>query len=342
MSGIILTCNAGSSNTKLAAFDSATLEQQGHTITHNTAETIEWLCAVGEKGIKAVGHRVVHGGRRFIQPQLLDDTIISELTSYTALAPLHQPSALKLIAQAQKLYPKVPHVACFDTAFHHTIPEIERQFPLPESYYKKGIQRYGFHGISYQYIASVLPEYAGALAEKRVIVAHLGGGSSACAMKGLKSIASTMGFSTLDGMMMGTRPGAIDAGVILHLLGTLKMSEEEITRLLYTESGLLGTSGISADMAQLLGDKNDKAQAAIELYCYLAARQIASLLPAIKGIDVLVFTGGIGENSPEIREKITAALRWAGDFAIHIIPTNEAQIIAQLCQAYIGNQVSAA
>lgn len=330
---VILTCNAGSSNTKLAAFDSKTLERKGHIVTHSAAETIEWICSIGELGIESVGHRVVHGGRAFTQPILVTDEVVRKLKSYVPLAPLHQPAALHLIEEVTRLYPNVPQIACFDTAFHATMPDIERRLPLPIWYHKEGIQRYGFHGLSYQHIANVLPEHAGTKAHGRVVVAHLGGGSSACALKDLKSVASTMGFSTLDGLMMGTRCGTLDASVVLYLLHQLEMKFEEVERLLYLQSGLLGVSGISADMRTLIASDKAEARAAVELYCYLAAKHIAGLLPALGGLDALVFTGGIGENNDTIREQITAHLTWLGDFSVYVIPTDEEVVMAKACQA---------
>lgn len=329
---IILTCNAGSSNTKLAAFDSKTLERKDHTVTHNAAETVEWLCSIGKMGIEAVGHRVVHGGREFTHPALITDDVLARLKSYIPLAPLHQPGALHLIEEMKKLYPGVAQVACFDTAFHHTMPQIERRLPLPVWYHKEGIQRYGFHGLSYQHIADVLPQHAGEKARGRIIVVHLGGGSSACAMKNLQSVASTMGFSTLDGLMMGTRTGALDAGVVLHLLQHMEMRLEEVDRLLYLESGLQGVSGVSSDMRVLLASDKKEAREAIELYCYLAAKQISGLLPALGGLDALVFTGGIGENAAPVRERMIALLRWIGDFSVYVIPTDEELVIAHACK----------
>lgn len=333
---IIVTCNAGSSNTKLAAFDSKTLERKGHTVAHNVAETIEWLCAIGELGIDMVGHRVVHGGREFTHPVQITDDVLTKLKGYIPLAPLHQPAALHLIEEVRKLYPAVKQIACFDTAFHYTMPEIERRLPLPVWYHKEGIQRYGFHGLSYQHIADVLPQHAGAKAQGRIIVAHLGNGSSACAMKNLQSVASTMGFSTLDGLMMGTRTGALDAGVVLHLLKQMEMQLEEVDRLLYLESGLQGVSGLSADMRVLLASDKQQAHEAVELYCYLAAKQISGLLPALGGLDVLVFTGGIGENAAPVRERIVELLRFAGDFPVYVIPTDEELVIAESCRKIIG------
>lgn len=333
---IIVTCNAGSSNTKLAAFDSRTLERKGRAVMHNATETMEWLCSIGEFGIEAVGHRVVHGGREFTQPVHISDDVMAKLSTYIPLAPLHQPAALKLIGEVRTLYPHAKQIACFDTAFHHTMPDVERRLPLPIRYHEKGIQRYGFHGLSYQHIATALPGLAGAKAKGRVIVAHLGGGSSACAMKELKSVASTMGFSTLDGLMMGTRTGALDAGVVPYLLGYMGMKLEEVERVLYLESGLRGVSGISADMRDLLASDKPQAHEAVELYCYLAAKQVSGLLPALGGLDALVFTGGIGENIMVVRERITGLLRWAGDFPVYVIPADEELVIAESCRKIIG------
>lgn len=332
MTTTIITCNAGSSNTKLAVFDAESLVRTEAIQTHSEVETMAWLCSVGEHKISAIGHRVVHGGDKFIHPTLITPEILSELDKFTPLAPLHQPAALKLIAEVANLYPNIPQVACFDTAFHHNMPEIERRLPLPQNYYDEGIKRYGFHGLSYQYIASVLPEHLGEKAIGRVIVAHLGSGSSMCAMKNLKSMASTMGFSTLDGLMMGTRCGALDVGVILHLLQHKKMSADEISKLLYKNSGLLGVSGTTSDMRELLASSANEARKAVELYCYLAAKQLCSLLPALGGIDALVFTGGIGEHAEPIRQKICSHLTWLGEFTVHTIPTNEEMVIAKSCR----------
>lgn len=334
MNPVILTCNAGSTNNKFAAFDSITLEKRGHLVTHDTAQAIEWLCAVGSLGIAAIGHRVVHGGREFVQSVRITDHVFEKLHSYIPLAPLHQPAALKLMEETLQLYSHIPQIACFDTAFHHTLPDIERLLPLPRWYHNQGIQRYGFHGLSYQHIAGVLPKYSEQY--DKVIVLHLGGGSSACAMKNLKSVASTMGFSTLDGLMMSTRSGTLDPGVIIYLQKELDMRPQEVDRLLYLESGLLGVSGISGDMRRLLSSDKPEAKEALELYCYLAAKQAAGLIPALGGLDALVFTGGIGENCPAVRDRIIEALRWIGSFSVYIIPTNEESVIAQACRACIA------
>lgn len=340
MGSIILTCNAGSTNSKFAAYDTLTLERRGHAVVHSMAEAVEWLCSIGSLGIAAIGHRVVHGGREFIQPTTLNDLVIQKLNAYTPMAPLHQPAAIRLIKETRQLYPSVAQLACFDTAFHHTVPEVERRLPLPNWYHQQGIQRYGFHGLSYQHIANVLPKHAAT--HDKVIVAHLGGGASACAMKDLKSVATTMGFSTLDGLMMSTRSGAIDPGVIIYLEKELEMKPKEVDRLLYLESGLQGVSGISGDMRALLASEDPEAQKAIELYCYLAAKQIAGLLPALGGLDALVFTGGIGENIAPVRERITEQLRWMGDFPAHVIPTDEELVIAEACSNILKGENHAA
>ena len=271
---------------------------------------------------------LVHGGRDFTQPTLITDEVLEKLKSYIPLAPLHQPAALKLIEETRKFYPDAPQVACFDTAFHHTMPDVQRRFAIPRALHDAGIMRYGFHGLSYQHVAEVMPKH------ERVIVAHLGGGSSACAMKNRQSVASTMGFSTLDGLMMGTRCGALDAGVLLYLLTEKKLSVPELSNLLYHESGLKGVSSISGDMQELLANDTPAAHEAIALYCSLAAKEIAAMLPALGGLDALVFTGGIGENAPAIREKITSLLRWVGDFSVIVIPTDEELVMANACKNY--------
>ena len=329
---IILTCNAGSVNTRLAAFDAVTLAPKGHTTSHNAAEAAEWLSSVGTEGVVAIGHRVVHGGLEFTAPVVITDAVLTKLKALIPLAPLHQPAALKLIEQARALYPNVPHIACFDTAFHHTIPEVERRFALPGKFYDEGIMRYGFHGLSYQHVADVLHDFPQKISKGRVIVAHLGGGSSACAMKNLQSVDCTTGFSTLDGLMMGTRCGALDPGVLLYLLTEKHMSVPEVSDLLYHDSGLKGVSGISDDMKELTASKSPAAHEAVELYCNLAAKEIATLLPALGGLDALVFTGGIGENAASVRDRIIDLLLWVGKFEVYIIPTDEEAVIAKACQ----------
>lgn len=335
MTGFILTCNAGSNNTKLAAFNAETLEQVDHASVHNADEARAWLR--GHTDVVAAGHRVVHGGRTFTHSEHITDEVVKKLTEFISLAPLHQPAALKIIEAMRELYPNIPHIACFDTAFHHTIPDINRRLPLPKIYHDEGLLRYGFHGLSYQHIADVLPDHAPDIATGRVIVAHLGGGASACAMKNLESVDSTMGFSTLDGLMMGTRCGVLDPGALLYLLEEKGMPVPVLSDLLYHNAGLKGVSGISDDIRTLLDSETLPASEAVELYCTLAAKQIAGLLPSIGGLDGLIFTGGIGENAGSIRDKIAARLRWIGDFSVYVIPTDEELVMAQACRKEMTN-----
>jgi acetate kinase len=324
---LILTCNAGSTNTKLAAFDATTLERKGQCTLHRTTEVLAWLCSISSHNtIIAIVHRVVHGGQDFTQPTYITDDVLRILKSYIPLAPLHEPIAVALIQETKKIYPDIPHIACFDTAFHHTMPDIHRRFALPQSFYDDGIIRYGFHGLSYQHISEVMPDH------QRVIIAHLGGGASACALQDRKSVASTMGFSTLDGLMMGTRCGTIDAGVLLYLLQEKNMTPKALSDLLYHHSGLRGVSGISDNMQELLASKNPAAHHAVNLFCMMAAKEIAGLIPALGGVDALIFTGGIGENAPQIRDKIGALLHWLGDISISVIPTDEELVMAQASQ----------
>lgn len=360
MSNVIVTCNTGSHNTKLAVFDAATLRCLGELQTHSEMETLAWLCATGERNIVAIAHRVVHGGKQFVQHAHINDEVIRQLHSLDPLAPLHQPQALKLIRETRKLYPDVLQIACFDTGFFHDVPDIEKRLPLPRRFHSKGLQRYGFHGLSYQYIAHSLAMHVGEKAKSRVIVAHLGGGSSICAMHHGKPVASTMGFSTLDGLMMGTRPGTMDPGVLLYLMEEYRMKPSELADMLYNECGLKGVSGQSANMETLLTSKKPHAKEAIELYCHLAARQLAGLIPALGGLDVLVFTGGIGQHAPQIRQRICDQLSWLGicidsntddalhglisdstsDVTVYVIPTNEARVMAEECQYYLGQKVA--
>lgn len=332
MSSLILTCNAGSNNTKLAAFDMKTLERKGHTTSHTSMDAEKWLCSIGSIGdVSAIGHRVVHGGRDFIQPTHISPDVLDKLKAYVPLAPLHQPAAIKLIEETQRLYPKVPQIACFDTAFHHTMPDLQRRFALPPHFYDEGVMRYGFHGLSYQHIADVMPEE---LHDKRVIAAHLGGGASACAMHKRQSVASTMGFSTLNGLMMGTRSGALDPGVLLYLLQEKNMTTQELSDLLYHESGLKGVSGISGDMQTLLASKGRAPHLAVTLFCLAAAKEIAGLIPGLGGLDALIYTGGIGEHAETVRNKITALLHWLGEIPVYVIPTDEELVMAQACQSF--------
>lgn len=260
----------------------------------------------------AVGHRVVHGGTLFSAPVLVDSQVINQLESLVPLAPLHQPHNLAAIRSIASIKPGVPQIACFDTAFHRTQPPVAQAFALPRDVTDQGIKRYGFHGLSYEYIASVLPDYVGSRADGRVIVAHLGNGASMCALQGRKSLATTMGFTALDGLPMGTRCGAIDPGVILYLLSELHMDAPGITDLLYHRSGLLGVSGQSSDMRELLTSDSPRAAEAIDLFVYHIQRELGSLAAAIGGLDVLVFTAGIGEHAAPIRARVCQDLQWLG------------------------------
>jgi acetate kinase len=260
----------------------------------------------------AVGHRVVHGGTLFLAPVLVDSQVINQLESLVPLAPLHQPHNLAAIRSIATINPNVPQVACFDTAFHRTQPPIAQAFALPRDLTDQGIKRYGFHGLSYEYIASVLPDYVDYRADGRVIVAHLGNGASMCALQGRKSLATTMSFTALDGLPMGTRCGSIDPGVILYLLSELHMDAPGITDLLYHRSGLLGVSGQSSDMRELLTSNSPRAAEAIDLFVYHIQRELGSLAAALGGLDVLVFTAGIGEHAAPIRARVCQDLQWLG------------------------------
>ena len=284
--------------------------------THDNAlrTLLAWVEERSSDGpIVAAGHRVVHGGMRFIAPVRVTPEVVEELRRLVPLAPLHQPHNLAAIDALSKLHPGLPQVACFDTSFHSTQPSVATAFALPASLTNEGIRRYGFHGLSYEYIASVLPRLLGSdAAEGRVIVAHLGAGASLCAMRGRRSVATTMGFTALDGLMMGKRCGAIDPGVILYLLEEKHMSPQEVSDLLYEKSGLLGVSGISDDMRRLLATYDPRAERAIDLFVYRIVRELGSLASALGGLDALVFTGGIGEHATEIRKRVCVGLRWLG------------------------------
>jgi acetate kinase len=300
--------------------------------------------------VTAVGHRVVHGGRIFSAPILLDLQVLDMLRGFIPLAPLHQPHNLAGIDAMADALPGVPQVACFDTAFHRTQPDIAQMFALPRRITAEGVLRYGFHGLSYEFIADVLPQHLPAMqADGRVIVAHLGNGASMCGMVARRSQATSMGFTAVDGLMMGTRTGSLDPGVLLYLMEHHGMDAPALTRLLYSESGLLGVSGLSSDMRTLLESETAEAKQAVDLFCYRAAREIGSLSAAIEGIDALVFTGGIGEHAAAVRERICRPLAWTGlvfdadantacatristpgsRVAVCVIPTNEEWMIAR-------------
>jgi len=260
----------------------------------------------------AAGHRVVHGGTDFAAPILIDETVLARLERLVPLAPLHQPHNIAAIRCLAEAVPDLPQVACFDTGFHRTNSSLATTFALPRALTGEGVRRYGFHGLSYEYIASVLPRHAGAAAEGRVVVAHLGHGASMCAMRARRGIATTMGLTALDGLPMGRRCGALDPGVILFLIKEKGMDYEALTDLLYHRSGLLGVSGISDDMRELLASQDDEAKEAVDLFAYRIGRELGSLAAALGGLDVLVFTGGIGEHAAAVREHVCRSAEWLG------------------------------
>lgn len=267
---------------------------------------------LGEHRIAAVGHRVVHGGARFSAPVLIDDAIVAELEALVPLAPLHLPHNLAAIRVVTQKAPWVVQVACFDTAFHRAQPPVAQAFALPRRYADEGVRRYGFHGLSYEYIASALQSTDPAAAAGRTVVAHLGNGASMCALVGGQSVATTMSFTPLDGLMMGTRCGSLDPGVVLYLLERHGMDARALTRLLYEQSGLLGVSGSSSDMRELLARSDAASVEALDLFVYRVRRELGSLAAALGGLDALVFTGGIGENAAPIRARVCRDASWLG------------------------------
>jgi acetate kinase len=304
-----------------------------------------WL---GDCKIVAAGHRVVHGGVKFAEPVAITPEVLVALERLVPLAPLHQPHNLAAIRAAIEAMPFLPQVACFDTAFHRTQPEVAQQFGLPRHLTDEGVRRYGFHGLSYEYIASKLPNIDFRAATGRTIVAHLGNGASMCALLAGKSIATTMSFTPVDGLVMGTRVGSLDPAVLLYLMVRHGMNAATLENILYHESGLLGVSGVSSDMRELLASSDPRAAEAIDLFVYRINRELGSLVAALGGLDALVFTGGIGENAPVIRRRICRDAVWLGvrldetannkggpqisqadsGTAVWVIPTNEELMIA--------------
>lgn len=385
MKGDVLVLNSGSSSIKFGVYDGddkalplighgqiegiggkarlSAVDANGATVYDHVigdqvdhakamATLVEWgQTREAARDIAAVGHRVVHGGTLFDGPVLIDDAVLNQLEQLDPLAPLHQPHNLAGVAALRTLQPELPQVACFDTAFHRHLPELAQRFALPRKYHEAGIRRYGFHGLSYEYIASVLPEVVGVnVVRGRVIVAHLGNGASMCALRNRCSVETTMGFTALDGLPMGTRCGNLDPGVGLYLQSEWGMSTAEVNELFYHHSGLLGVSGISNDMRTLLASNEPSAREAIDLYVYRINRELGALTAALGGIDALVFTGGIGEHAAPIRERVCALAGWAGiqldahanaepqphristddsAVAVWVIPTNEEWMIAQ-------------
>lgn len=325
-----------------------------------TTRLLEWLDDHDNSlNLIAAGHRVVHGGQTFAGPAVITADVMGELQKLVTLAPLHQPHNLAAVDAVSRRMAGLPQVACFDTSFHRTQPRLAQLFALPRELSDQGLIRYGFHGLSYEYIASVLPDHLGAGANGRVVVAHLGNGASMCAMKERQSIATTMGYTALDGLMMGRRCGAIDPGVILHLVNGLGMSPAEVERLLYQQSGLLGVSGISNNMQVLQESAEPNAREAVDLFCYRAAGQLGMLVTALGGLDAIVFTAGIGENSSMVRKLICDRLGWMGveldaeanqanatkvnrpEAAVEVlvVATNEEQVIAKAALNLVGGAV---
>ena len=323
-----------------------------------------WLRGVAERGrgrIAAVGHRVVHGGTDFEAPVLIDDGVLQKLQAVVPLVPLHQPANLAGIRAVRAHQPQLPQVACFDTSFHRGHPELADRYALPEALYRDGVRRYGFHGLSYEAIARALPAVAPEIAGGRVVVAHLGSGASMCAMKAGRSVDSTMGFSALEGLPMGTRCGELDPGVLIYLMREKRMSTDEIEHLLYHDCGLRGLSGISNDVRDLLASRDPAAKRALDYFVYHACRELGALAAVLGGLDAVVFTAGIGEHSPEIRARICDAAGWLGlhlddaanraggprittaDSAVSawVIPTDEEMTIARHTLEIIGPMQSA-
>ena len=306
--------------------------------------------------LAGIGHRVVHGGMTYAQPVRVDRAALDDLAQFIPLAPLHQPHNLTPIRLLLERRPELPQVACFDTAFHRAQPELAQMFALPRELHDAGVRRYGFHGLSYEYIASVLPQLDPAAAKGRTVVFHLGNGASMCALSAGRSVASTMGFTAVDGLPMGTRCGAIDPGVILYLMDQRGMDARAIEKLIYNQSGLLGVSGVSSDMRTLLASDEPRARLAVDLYVYRIGRELGSLAAALGGLDALVFTGGIGENSAEIRERVCRGAGWLGlaldeqanrnggpristaasATAAWVVPTNEELMIARHTRRVLG------
>ncbi|ATQ69175.1 MULTISPECIES: acetate/propionate family kinase [Methylosinus] len=383
MTGVLLALNAGSSSLKFALYDASSLTplcrgaaaalgakgQAAHFSAQGSAAeplaagaalapdidhegAARWLierigARLPELELAVVGHRVVHGGAEFSSPVRVTPEILARLEAYIPLAPGHQPHNLAPIHSLLASRPDLPQIACFDTAFHRTQPRVAQLFPLPRAFAERGVLRYGFHGLSYQFIAQELRRLLPERAQGRVIVAHLGHGASLCAMRGLESVATTMGFTALDGLMMGSRSGAIDPGLLLHLILQEGLSALAVHKLLYDESGLLGVSGISDDLRALEADGSPVAEEAMALFAYRAAREIGSLASALGGLDCLVFTAGIGENSPTMRARICGYLGYlgvalddaanargalsigAGAAEVLVVATNEEAVIAE-------------
>lgn len=397
MTPLILVLNCGSSSIKFALFDAAAVplprkplwngKVQGiggptpdfgetgvapFTISLDPAQPYRAALTLILQRVRArldgrrlavVAHRVVHGGSRYFQPTRIDAGVLADLTSYVPLAPLHQPFALEAIEILLRESPELPQVACFDTGFHHTMPTVEQILPLPWDAWQRGLRRYGFHGLSYAFMATALAERHGEAARGRSIVAHLGSGASLCAMNKLESVATTMGFSALDGLMMGTRTGALDPGALLYLMEIEKLSLEEVGHLLYHRSGLLGVSGVSSEPRVIVqheaddGEPGERARLALALYVRRIVREIGALAAVLGGLELLVFTAGVGEHNAFVRERVCRDLAFLGvaldegrnaahapvisadgsRVIVGVEPTNEEWIAARDAAAVLGS-----
>ena len=296
------------------------------------------LARLSERDVRvgAIGHRIVHGGMHFVRPMRIDDAVLAQIAALADLAPLHQPHNVAGVRAALRAFPGVPQVACFDTAFHAVQPELNRRFALPQALFDAGVRRYGFHGLSYESILAQLRAGDPAAAQGRVVVAHLGNGASMCAMHDGRSVATTMSFSPLDGLPMGTRCGRLDAAVVLHLLGPGGYSTDGVARLLFRESGLLGLSGVSSYMRALEASNEPGAVLAIDYFVEHVVRELAGMAAALRGIDTLVFTGGIGENATALRERIVREAAWLGPFDARVLRTDEESVIARHTAQLLG------
>lgn len=307
----VLVLNAGSSTLKFSLFEGSNSAFRGTLEFATDAGFYTVLQKLEGRTLRAVGHRIVHGGETFTVPVRINPETLAKLESLAALAPLHIPAALEGIRAVAKAWPSVPQVACFDTAFHATIPAIERRFGIPRRFHDHGIRRYGFHGLSYESIAGQLPRVSPRAARGRTVVCHLGNGASLCGMLASKSQTTTMGFTPLDGLLMATRPGRLDPGVVLHLLKT-GMTVDAVEHLLEHESGLLGVSGIGSDMRTLLASSAPEAAEAVQLFCRTVAKEIAASATVLGGLDAIVFTAGIGEHVASVRQIVCEQLAWLG------------------------------
>jgi acetate kinase len=364
MKNFYLVLNAGSSSLKFSVFEADGLleTERGQISGIGTSPVFEtsagrvdlptdtayldglklllaWLSKnkVPTSSLRAVGHRIVHGGTRFVVPMIVTDDTQTELEKLRALAPLHLPFGLGVLREARTQLPNIKHVACFDTAFHAAQPKLATMLPLPRKYYAKGYRRYGFHGLNYQHVVDVLPKQTGKPLPRRLLAAHLGSGASMCAVLDGKSVGTTMGFSTADGLVMGTRTGSIDPGVLVALMRDEHLDIPQLEDLLYRKSGLLGLSGISSDMRVLLSSDRPEAKEAIDYYCYSAAKHAGSLITNLGGLDAVVFTGGVGEHAEAIRSQIMSHLHWLGLPAdcIHVVAANEELTIARATASLI-------